>query len=192
MAMSNPRGDFQGGGIPGVSGRWLTITAIAFIVLGIVAMAMPWVAGLAVAFLVGWLLVFGGIVHVVEAFGSGGTGRTIWQALLGALYFIGGIYFLTHPLIGLGSLTLLLAAVLVAEAVLEFVAYVRGRNEGASVWLLANCIITLLLGVLIWVNWPSSAAWAIGTLVGVNMLMTGISRLMLGAVVRSLARRATA
>jgi len=189
MAISNPRSDSHGGLVPG---RWFTVTAIAFIVLGIVAIAMPWVAGLAVAILVGWLLVFGGIVHVVEAFGSGGTGRTIWQALLGVLYFIGGIYFLTHPLIGLGSLTLLLAAVLMAEAVLEFVAYVRGRSEGASVWLLANCIITLLLGGLIWVNWPSSAAWAIGTLVGVNMLMTGFSRLMLGTVVRSLARRATA
>ena len=189
MAMLNPRSDFQGGRI---LGRWFTFTAIAFIVLGIAAMAMPWVAGLAVAILVGWLLVFGGIVHVVEAFGSGGSGRTIWQALLGVLYFIGGIYFLTHPLIGLGSLTLLLAAVLLAEAVLEFVAYVTGRNEGASVWLLANCIITLLLGGLIWVNWPSSATWAIGTLVGVNMVMTGLSRLMLGTVVRSLARRPTA
>jgi uncharacterized membrane protein HdeD (DUF308 family) len=54
---------------------------------------------------------------------------------------------------------------------------------------LVNGLITLLLGGLIWMHWPSSSVWAIGTLLGVNLLMTGISRLMLGMAVRKLASR---
>jgi uncharacterized membrane protein HdeD (DUF308 family) len=70
--------------------------------------------------------------------------------------------------------------------------YVRLRREGASAWLLINSLVTLLLGGLIWLHWPSSSVWAIGTLVGVNLMMTGISRLMLGSAVRSLTRRVSA
>jgi uncharacterized membrane protein HdeD (DUF308 family) len=145
------------------------------------------VAGLAVAVLVGWLLIFGGGAHLVAAFSGGGAGRVIWQVIVGIIYVIGGVYFLTHPLLGLGTLTLLLAGIILAEAVLEFFAYFRTRNEGGSAWLLVNGLVTLLLGGLIWVHWPSSSVWAIGTLVGVNLLMTGISRLMLGMAVRKLA-----
>ena len=116
----------------------------------------------------------------------------IWQLILGVIYILGGIYFLTHPLLGLGTLTLLLAGIILAEAVLEFIVYSRTRNEGGSGWTLANGLITLLLGGLIWFHWPSSSVWAIGTLVGVNLMMTGISRLMLGTAARRLAKHTEA
>jgi uncharacterized membrane protein HdeD (DUF308 family) len=168
---------------------WFIAMAIVFIILGIFAIAEPGVAGLAVAILVGWLLIFGGVAHLIAAFSGGGAGRVIWQVILGILYVVGGVYFLTHPLLGLGTLTLLLAGIILAEAVLEFVAYFRTRGESGSGWLLMNALITLLLGGLIWVHWPSSSVWAIGTLVGVKLLMTGFSRLMLGMAARRLASR---
>jgi uncharacterized membrane protein HdeD (DUF308 family) len=98
----------------------------------------------------------------------------------------------THPILGVGTLTLLLAAIILAEGVVELIAYFRMRGQGASGWLLLNGIITLLLGGLIWFHWPSSSIWAIGTIVGVNLLMTGISRLMFGLAARKLVARATA
>jgi len=140
----------------------------------------PRIAGLAIAILVGWVLVFGGGAHLIAAFSGGGAGRVIWQIILGIVYLIGGIYFLMHPLLGLGTLTLLLAGIILAGGVLELVAYFRTRNEGASGWLLLNGLIALLLGGLIWFHWPSISVWAIGILVGINLLTTGISRLMLG------------
>ena len=70
------------------------------------------------------------------------------------------------------------------EAVFELIAYFRVREERGSGWLLVNALTTLLLGGLIWVQWPSSSVWAIGILVGVNLLMTGISRLMFGLAAR--------
>jgi uncharacterized membrane protein HdeD (DUF308 family) len=89
-----------------------------------------------------------------------------------------------HPLLAVGTLTLVLASVILAEGVLELLAYIRTRNERGSGWLLMNAVITVILGGLIWVRWPSSSEWAIGTLVGVNLLMTGFTRLMFGLVMR--------
>ena len=116
----------------------------------------------------------------------------IFQLLVGLVYLIGGIYFLTHTIMGVATLTLLLSCIILAEGVIEIVSYFRLRREGASSWILINGIITLLLGALIFFHWPSSSIWAIGTLVGINLLMTGISRLMFGLAARKLLRRATA
>lgn len=178
---------------PGVGGMikkasgWYMVMAVVFIVLGVMAIVEPMVAGLAAAVLVGWLLLFGGVAHGVAAFSGGGVGNVIWQLILGLVYVIGGAYFLTHTVMALGTLTLFLAGILLAEAVLEIVAYFRTRSAGGSSWQLWNGIITLLLGCMIWRQWPASAVWAIGTLVGVKLLMTGFSRLMLGAVARRVA-----
>ena len=172
------------------SGRWLTLMGIVFVVLGMLAIVEPAVAGLAVALLVGWVLIFGGVAHAVAAFGGGGAGRVVWQVIVAAIYVVGGLYFLTHPLLGLGTLTLYLAVVLLVEAVIEIVAYFAAGRESGSGWRLVNAIVTLLLGGMIWRNWPSSSAWAIGTLVGVNLMITGFSRLMLGTAARKLAAAA--
>ena len=171
---------------------WLIVAAILFIVLGAFAIIEPAVAGLGVALLVGWLLIFGGISHFVSAFEGGGAKRVIFQVLAGVLFVIGGYYFITHPLLGLSTLTLLLAAVILAAGVCEIITYFRLKSEQASGWMLFNGIVALFLGALIWLHWPSSSVWAIGTLVGVNLLLTGITRLMVGLTGRRLIRHATA
>jgi uncharacterized membrane protein HdeD (DUF308 family) len=193
MATASPTEGLRGAGtiIKKVSG-WLIGMGVVFILLGLLAIIEPGVAGLAVTILVGWLLIFGGVVHLVAAFSGGGAGRVIWQVLIGIVYILGGFYFLTHPLLALGTLTVLLAAIILTEAVFELIAYFRTRGEGGSGWLLMNALITLLLGALIWFHWPSSSVWAIGTLVGVNLLMTGISRLMFGLAARKLVNRMAA
>jgi uncharacterized membrane protein HdeD (DUF308 family) len=193
MATTNPTDGLRGAGtiIKKASG-WFIAMAIIFALLGIMAIIEPGVAGLAITILVGWLLIFGGATHLVGAFTGGGAGRVIWQVLIGIVYVLGGVYFLTHPLLALGTLTLLLAAIILAEGIFEVIAYFRMRGEGGSGWLLVNALITLLLGGLIWFHWPSSSVWAIGILVGVNLLMTGMSRLMFGLAARQLANRVTA
>lgn len=171
---------------------WYIVAAILFIVLGVFAILEPAMAGLGVALLVGWLLVFGGIAHFVSIFEGGGVRRVFLQVLAGVVFLLGGLYLLSHPLLALGTLTLMLAAVIFAAGICEVMHWFRHRGEEASGWLLFNGIVTLLLGALILFQWPSSSVWAIGTLVGINLLLTGISRLMFGLAGRRLLGRVTA
>ena len=171
---------------------WYVVAAILFILLGVFAIVEPFMAGLGIALLVGWLLVFGGIAHLVCAFHGGGGRRVTFHVLAGIVFVLGGLYFLTHPLLGLGSLTLLLASVILVAGIFEIVAYFRHQGAPASGWVLFNGIIAVLLGGLIWFHWPSSSVWAIGTLVGINLLLTGVTRLMLGVAGRSLIGRVSA
>jgi uncharacterized membrane protein HdeD (DUF308 family) len=169
---------------------WYIVAAVLFIAAGMFAIIEPAVAGLGVTLLVGWLLIFGGTSHLIAAFKGGGARRVIFQMLIGIVYAIGAIYCLTHPLLAISTLTLLLASVILVEGVLEIIAYFRLKGEFASGWMLFNGLVTLLLGGLIWLHWPSSSVWAIGVLVGVNLLMTGMSRLMFGLAARKLDREA--
>src|SRR5580704_10090986 len=129
MATAHPTQGLQGAEklVKKASG-WYIAMAVVFIILGIMAIVEPGVAGLAVTILVGWVLIFGGGAHLVAAFSGGGAGRVIWQILIGIVYIVGGLYFLTHPLLGLGTLTLLLAVIILMEAVFEVIAYFRTRG----------------------------------------------------------------
>jgi uncharacterized membrane protein HdeD (DUF308 family) len=171
--------------------HWYFAAAVLLIVLGIFGIVEPGLAGLGVTLLVGWLLVMGAVMHFVAAYQGGGAKQVTFQALVGLAYLIGGGYFLTHVIMGAATLTLLLSGIIAAEGVIEVFSYFRMRNESASFWLLVNGIVTLLLGGLIFFHWPSSTVWAIGTLVGINLLMTGVSRLMFGLAARKLLRHST-
>ncbi len=166
-----------GGIIVKKASGWFIAMVFVFIAMGVLAIIVPGVVGLAVAVMAGWLLIFGGAAHLVAAFSGGGVGRVLWQALIGFAYVLGGFYFVMHPLIGLGSLTLLLAGVLLAETIFEVITYIRMHSARGSGWLLLDAFFALVLGGLIWDGWPSSSVWAIGTLVGVKLILTGTSRL---------------
>jgi uncharacterized membrane protein HdeD (DUF308 family) len=188
MATSNaPQGLHGPGALVKKATNWFIAIAVLFILLGLFAIAEPFAAGLGVTLLVGWLLVIGAVAHFFAAFKGGGAKHVILQVLVGLIYLVGGLYFLTHTIMGVSTLTLLLSGVILAEGVLEVLAYFRLKSMHGASWLLINGIVTLLLGGLLWFHWPSSSVWAIGTLVGVNLLMTGISRLMLGLAARKLA-----
>jgi uncharacterized membrane protein HdeD (DUF308 family) len=113
-------------------GGWSIAVALVFIILGTTPIVEPGLASLAVTILVGCPLVFCGAAHFIAAFISGGgTGRLIWQAIVGIAYVIAGVYFLTHPIAGLGMLSLLLVGIILVETALQFIAHFWTRNEGA-------------------------------------------------------------
>ena len=172
--------EFRGAGI------WFVALAVAFIMAGTMAILAPMVAGLAVTALVGWLLLVGGLMHGVNAFRTDNIMRAAWQALVGVFYVIAGLYFLAHPSMALGTLTIALACVLFFEAVMDLITWFATRGEDGAGWLLVNTIATACVSVLIWARWPSVSVWAIGTLVGVKLMISGLSRLMLGSAARQL------
>jgi uncharacterized membrane protein HdeD (DUF308 family) len=165
---------------------WSIGLSVLMIVAGILAIASPLGAGIAVNVLVAWLLVFSGGAHLVFAWHTRSAGGFLWELLLGILYIFAGAYLLAHPLAGLASLTIALAIYLFLEAILEFVLGFILRPLPGSVWLRFDGVVTLILAVMIWRTWPSSAEWAIGTLVGISMLFSGTSRLAISLAARRL------
>jgi uncharacterized membrane protein HdeD (DUF308 family) len=141
----------------------------------------------AVNIFIAWLIVFAGAVHVVSSLHAHGAGSVIWRILVGIAYIAFGIYLLLHPVIGVASLTLVIAVLFLIEGVFDVILYFRMRAEHGSGWVLFDGIVTLILGILVWRQWPSSSLWVIGTLVGISMIFTGTTRLMLGLAARRLA-----
>ena len=166
--------------------NWTIAFSILMIFAGVAAIAMPPVAGLAVNIVVAWLLLFSGAMHLVFAWYTRTVGAVVWEVLLGLVYATIGIYLLAQPAAGLAALTLALAIYLFLEAVLEFIAWNYLRRLAGARWLLFDGVVTLILAVMIWRTWPSSTEWVIGTLVGVSMLFSGASRLMLSLAARQL------
>jgi len=161
---------------------------ILLIVLGMAAVGSPFLAAVAVNVAIAWLIVLAGAVHVILAFRAHGAGSMIWKLLVGVAYVCFGVYLILHPVLAVASLTLVLASLFLIEGVLDIVLFVKMRSAGGSTWVLLDGIITLLLGLMIYMQWPSSSAWAIGTLVGVSMIISGVTRVMMSLAVRKAAQ----
>jgi uncharacterized membrane protein HdeD (DUF308 family) len=164
---------------------WSIGLSVLMIVAGILAIASPLAAGIAVNLVVAWLLIFSGCVHLVFSWHTRSAGGLIWELLVGILYIFIGMYLLLHPVAGLLSLTLALAIYLFLEAILEFILGFTLRPLPGTGWLIFDGIVTLILAIMIWRTWPTSAPWIIGILVGISMLFSGTSRLMLSLAARS-------
>jgi uncharacterized membrane protein HdeD (DUF308 family) len=163
---------------------WSIVLSILLILAGIAAIILPPVASLAVTIFVGWMLVFGGIIHFVYAWRTRHAGGVLWEVLIGVVYVAAGAYLLWNPIVGLAAVTLALALYLLFEGLLEFVLSYELRPAPGSGWLLFDGIITLILALLIWRIWPIGAPWILGLLVGISMLVSGTARLMLSVAAR--------
>jgi uncharacterized membrane protein HdeD (DUF308 family) len=173
------------GAVRKVSG-WSMLWGILMFVCGILAMSLPLASSIGIVILLAWLILFAGMSHLIFAFHSHSVGGFLWQVLLALIYGAAAIYMLMNPLLGVLSLTLLLAVFLLVEGVLELALYFRIRGVRHAGWVLFDGIVTLILGILIWAQWPSSAVWVIGTLVGISLIFSGISRFMLALAVRNI------
>src|SRR5580658_2706257 len=160
---------------------------VLLIIFGMVAICSPLLAAVAVNVAIAWLIALAGVVHVMLAFRAHGAGSMIWKLLVGIAYFFFGAYLIMHPLLGVASLTLILASLFLIEGILNIILFFKMRSLGGSSWVLVDGIITLLLGLMIYGQWPSSSAWAIGILVGVSMIISGVTRVMLSLAVRKTA-----
>jgi uncharacterized membrane protein HdeD (DUF308 family) len=171
---------------------WSIVVSLLVILAGILAIGLPLAAGIAVNIVVAWLLLFSGVMHLVFAWHLRRIGGVIWQLLLGALYIGVGVYLFAHPLAGLLTLTLALAIYLFVEGILELILAFQEYARRARGWLVLDGIVTLILGLMIWRTWPASTEWAIGTLVGISMIFSGVARLMFSMAARSLVTPARA
>jgi uncharacterized membrane protein HdeD (DUF308 family) len=158
---------------------------IVMIVFGFVAVAAPFVTGLAITVIVGFTLLVSGASQCALAFRAGAFGHGLLMFLIGLVTLIAGFFLVTRPVAGLASITLFLAAYFLATGVLAIVAGFHLRPVKGWGIMLANGIVTLILGFLIWRQWPVSGIWALGVLFGVQLMMSGASLLAVRSAVRA-------
>jgi uncharacterized membrane protein HdeD (DUF308 family) len=162
--------------VPQRATGWSIFLGILLVVAGLLAIAAPFVAGIAASIFFGWLILIGGVAHLIYAWSERGAGAILWQILIGLVYLVAAFYILTHPVHGVLALTLVLAFYIAVEGIFELVVFSRLRHHPGTSWFLIDGIISLLLAGLIFFHWPSSSTWAVGTLVGISLLLSGIAR----------------
>jgi uncharacterized membrane protein HdeD (DUF308 family) len=170
-----------------IHAHWKLVLAqgILLMVFGLLAVAMPNIATLAVEIFVGWLFFVAGIFRAVSVWHARQMPGFGWSMLSALLAVLLGLILIARPLAGVLTLTMVLIAFFILEGITAIVIAVQHRDHLTSWgWVLFSGIIDLLLAYLIWVGWPSSADWAIGLLVGINMVLFGLSLLMTALAAR--------
>jgi uncharacterized membrane protein HdeD (DUF308 family) len=153
--------------------RWLLISGILALLVGVVAITVPIIASVTVAIFVGWVLVAGAITMGIHAISN----RATWRALEALLTLIAGLYILVLPLNGTVTLTFVLAVWFFASGVTRLILAWQG-GDAPDGWITAlGGLLSVVLGFLIAASLPSSAAWAIGLLVGINLIFWGVRAL---------------
>ena len=158
---------------------WFLALGLLLMLAGAAAIAFPLLSTVATKIALGWIFLIAGVVLVVHAFSIQGWRGFILGLLVGALYIVAGGWLAFFPFTGIITLTILLAALFLAEGVLEVIMALRVRPHEGWGWLLISGLIAIAVGAMIAVELPTSAAWAIGLLTGINLLSSGISFVVL-------------
>jgi uncharacterized membrane protein HdeD (DUF308 family) len=169
---------------------WGIFLGILTVALGILLMAYPLATATITTIFIASILVIAGVLEIVAALRAHTAGRFFLRLLLGIIYGLGGLVLLFNPLWGVGVLTVVLGVMLLFEAGVALVLGFEMRPASGWGWLIFDAAITAILGFLILAHWPSSAAWAMGTLVGAAVLVRGITRIALSSRLRRVAGQA--
>ena len=163
------------------------IEGIILVVLGALAIIVPPIATLAVAIFLGWLFLISGVAGLITTFMARQAPGFWWSLLSAVIGIVAGILLLARPVVGAVSLTLLLIVFFIIEGVVSIMYAFEHKKElsGKWGWMLASGVIDLVLAAMIWAGLPSTAEWALGLLVGINMLFGGSALIAMALHARS-------
>jgi uncharacterized membrane protein HdeD (DUF308 family) len=164
---------------------WFLALGIVLIVVGILAMSMTFAAGLATVTVLGVLALVAAGAEFASAILSRRWEGVLQHLLIGALYAVFGFLILSRPGLALTTLTLLVAALFLVGGIFRIVIAASVRFHGWG-WGIVGGVLEVVLGVMIWQDWPDSAVWAIGLLVGIDLLFTGWTWVILALGLRRL------
>ena len=176
---STPRPSFGGRDALTENWGWFLALGIAMTAVGVMAVILPGLAGLGLTLMLGWLLLVGGIAQGVHAFFARAWKGFFVQALTAILYLVVGLILLTNPLEGMLTLTYLLAAFLLIEGVFKIAMAFQIRPVTNWGWVFLSGIVSVALSAVIWANLPGDFVWVLGLLVGVNIIFSGCSMMMI-------------
>jgi len=163
---------------------------ILLMLLGAVAILIPAVASWGVTIFIGWILLFGAVFLFGTAFGHRDGARLVIRLLWAAATLIAGLYLLIDPGQGTQTLTLVLVIYFLAMGAFRLLVALQERGESGAGWLALNGLVSLLIGLFIGLDFPSSADWAIGLLVGIDFIFTGWVLIMISMAGKQSTREA--
>jgi uncharacterized membrane protein HdeD (DUF308 family) len=151
------------------------IEGVVLVLLGVLAIVVPQIATLALTIFLGWLLLISGVVGLFMTFTMRAAPGFWWSLISAALGVLAGGLLIARPVVGAVSLTLVLIAFFIIEGVVSIMFALEHRTQlpGGWGWMLVSGIVDLVLAVMIFTWLPSTAAWAIGLLLGINLLFGG-------------------
>ena len=166
--------------------KYLLFAGVVMMVFGVVAVLMPALAGTAIVWVIGGILLVTGIVQFVQGLRVESWIHKLLPIVLGMITTICGIAVLAHPFLGMSILALVLAVFFFVEGVWKIIASFSYRAARGWLAMFASGALAVVLGILIWYQWPLSGLWAVGILVGVDLLMTGASMVVLAVTMRKI------
>lgn len=166
---------------------WFVTFGVLMVVLGLYALANLMIATLATIVLYAAFLIVAGIAQIVHAFRARDGWMMAFWALGGLLYALAGVFALLNPLMASLVLTLMLGITLIVVGVLRVITALDARGGRHSSWIALGGALTVLLGLLITFQWPSTALWVIGLFLGIDLLCQGVAWIAIGFGVRRLA-----
>jgi uncharacterized membrane protein HdeD (DUF308 family) len=148
---------------------------IVLVVLGVLAIIIPPLATLAAAIFIGWVFLISGVAGLITTFMARHAPGFWWSLISAILGIAAGVVLLARPVLGAVSLTLLLIVFFIIEGVASIMYALEHKKEigGQWAWMLVSGVIDLILAAIIWAGLPGTAEWALGLLVGINMLFGG-------------------
>jgi uncharacterized membrane protein HdeD (DUF308 family) len=159
---------------------WFFLFGAALIVLGVLAILLPFTASLTTVLAIGWILLIGGVVQIVHSIQHRAAPGLAWALLTALLRLIAGVFLIANPIPGRLIVTATLAAYLVVMGVVEIAHGVDLRGAPHRGWIIMDGVVSLALGILLWVGFPVSATWVIGLFVGIEMILAGFAVVALG------------
>ncbi|CTQ52884.1 acid-resistance membrane protein [Roseibium album] len=164
---------------------WFLTLGIALVIGGIILIAAPLATSIAVVILIAAVLFFGGLVQIYNSFKTKGTSSFLWNLITGAIAVIGGVVIYVNPLAGTFVLTVVIAAIFAAQGVSQVLLAFKLRPHEGWVWVMIAGVVSLAAGIMIWMELPSSAAWALGLIAGVSVLVNGWSYIAIALAARA-------
>jgi uncharacterized membrane protein HdeD (DUF308 family) len=167
--------------------RLFMAQGVIMVILGILAIIWPGIATIAVDVYIGWLFLISGIVGLVAMFSSENAPAFFWTLITAALSLVVGVLLLWKPAQGVVSLTIVLIAFFIAEGLFQTVGSISYRNVIPNTWgwMLASGVADLLLAAVMIAGWPNTIGWALGLIVGVNLITSGWAAVMMGLAAKS-------